>query len=308
MIAGAVLGCIILIALFLFWPTSRSSFHRINIVMATTPVSVWSWNKDDGTFDVIAIPSDTTIDSVHGYGKYSLEALWKLGFIDSKDSAIFSDSVSDALGIPLRWYAGASGEALEKIDHPVQYGRGFSSLSNTVGILLGRYRTNLPVGLFMSFAKALSSTRADDITFIDLSQKYVTYDEDLPDDTKRSVLETEALDVVLKGVFEDDRIRKEALSVAMYNTTQTPALANRAARLLANSGVLVLSVGNESQEVSRCQVQGDKSILSSQTAIVIAEILDCDRVPSKEERRTDLSVRVGTAYADLFVSRAKKDN
>ena len=303
--AGVVILLLLCIAaVFFLRPGKSVSLRRVNIVVASSPISVWSWDTLDNTFAVVSLPSEIVIDAVHGYGKYSLEAIWKLGFIEKPDASILSESLSDALGTVVPWYVGSTSQELAESTHPVAFGRELFSWMHVTGVLFGHYHTNIPPALFLSFSRALAGARADAIAFIDLSEKSVTRQEELPDNTKRNVLDPELLDVALKSVFEDDLIRKEGVSVAVYNTTKTPALGNRAARLLTSSGVLVIFVGNEEGEVSTCQLEGDTKALASKTASVIAEILDCRKVQATDMKRTDLTVRVGVNYAKQFVSRA----
>jgi hypothetical protein len=283
---------IVAFCLFIFNKPKVSSLQRVNIVLATSPITVWSWNKDDGSFIVISLPSDAVIDAIHGYGKYSLEALWKLGFIE--DATTLNSSLSYALGIPIQWYSGSEG--LPSVSDPVSYGREYFSLTH----IFGRRRTNIPLSLYISFSRALASARVDKIEFIDFTRKIVTYDEDIPDGSKRKVVDLERVDEVLKGIFEDSQIRKESISVAIYNSTQVPSLGNRAARLLTQSGILVVSVGNEDKEISQCEIEGTTHSLETKTASNISDILGCKRIPVTDQRRTDLTVKIGGRFASLF--------
>lgn len=294
----------VLVAISMVFIRSRSdrslSFRRLNIVLATSPVSVWSWDRNANTATIVLLPADTVIDATHGYGKYSLEAIWKIGSIEKKEDGLLSGSLSDALGVPIPLYFGEASENVPSNGDPVAYGKEAFSVRHIAGLLLGTYRTNIPLPTFIALTKAISAMHSSDITQIDLSRMTVSIEEELPDNSIRKVLDPIAVDAVLQGDFEDDAIREEAISVALFNTTQKASLGSRAARLLTNSGVLVVSVGNDEKEVSRCELEGEKSILETKTANFITSLFDCQKIPMSDQRHAELTVRIGSEFASMF--------
>jgi hypothetical protein len=106
-------------------------------------------------------------------------------------------------------------------------------------------------------------------------------------------------------MFENDVLRKEGLSVALYNTTSVPALGNRASRILTNAGILVVTVGNDEPAISQCEVAGSAKPLSSKTAAYMLGIFGCRKIVLQEGTRADLTIRLGSDYAKRFEASTK---
>lgn len=285
-----------------YWYTvgnSRSAVSRLNVVLATAPVTVWSWNTIDNTFAVLVIPAFVAVDAP-GYGRYALESLWRLGFIDKKGGSALSKSLESALAIPISRYAGEDRENLVSLSDPGSYGRRFFGLIRFPAAILTGGPTNMPLPSAVSFAWALWRAKADDVTVVDIGKQSPVGREELPDGSVRQYLDTERVDVLLKGALEDDRIRNEGLRVAVYNTTKTPNVGTAAARFLVNQGVLVVAVGNDEPQVDRCTMVTEKKLVKTTTVKVIAELFDCVVSESSGDQRADILVRLGTAYAARF--------
>ncbi len=285
---------------FLFFTRDSSTRNRVNVLVGTSPVSIWSWDKSDESFGISLLPANVSADSV-AYGRYTLEALWKLGFIDKKDGRVLARSLTDLMAISIPWFIG-EGEALVTSSDPAAYGRQTFSWRGLFPVIFGKRATNMPLGTWFSFSWALGRALPDGIRILDLVHQAPVASETLPDQSVREFLDPQRLDVVLKGRFEDEKIRQEAITVGVYNTTKTPALGTYAARLLTQEGVLVVAVGNHESEIQACTVEGSDVIVKSRTAEVIAELFDCIIVESEVQERVDLSVRLGTVFAQQFAS------
>lgn len=298
----AIVSIIAVVVIVVLVFPGRSSLSRVNFVVASSPVVVWSWDREAHTVTVVSLPANTDIDAVHGYGRYSLDALWRLGSIDPKAGALLSESVSDVLGLSNSFFIGDRSDTLPPAANPLLYGRKLFSLINLWRFLGIQYRTNIPLSLFISFSRELGGLHSDQLSYVDITQKIYRQEVDLPDGSKQYVLSPEQVDAAFAGVFEDDDIRKELLTVALDNTTQIPSLGNRAARLLAAVGVHVVSVGNDEPELHQCTVEGRERVLATKTARVIGEILNCQLHVAAGDAPTDLVVDIGTQFADRYKS------
>jgi hypothetical protein len=273
---------------------------RMTVVVASSPLSVVSWDTRTNSFDMLIIPSTYVVNATRGYGTYSLDALWKLGFMDKRGGSLLAESLSETLGVPVPWYIGEKAKETPAVADVIAYDKSLLSLTHSVSYVLSSYQTNIPFPLFVSFVRAFSSVSSEKISVIDFATKSISQKEDLPDGTVREVMNQEDIDRLLKGVFEDETIRKEGLSIAIYNTTSTPNLGNRAARLLSSYGMLVVSVGNNEKEVSDCTLFVDKGLDHAMTVRVIQELFSCRIEPNVQDKRADIEMYIGTQYADLF--------
>lgn len=299
--------CVIVVTFFsiLGLQNSGVASQRVNVVVATNPITVWSWNRVDNTFIVLSIPSDDVIDALYGYGNYSLDALWRLGFIDKKGGLLLSDSLSDTVGLPIDWYIGSKSLSLTNISDPLGYGKTLFSLTNIFSFMDRAYQSNMPMGLFIAFSQALTGARPDKINEINVGNLDVVNEVSLPDGESQKIISPDYLDHALGGVFESDIFRTEGLSVALYNTTHVPALGNRAARLLTNAGILVVTVGNDEQPIHQCDETGSTKSLSTNTARYITGLFHCRKIISSDGSRADLIIRLGNDFAKRFVASQK---
>lgn len=289
-VCAVILGLVVSAYFF-----TKTDFSRMTVVSIGDPVIVWSQDIQSKRFVTISIPANAEVDAVGGYGRYSLDALWKLGSIDSprwssrladasakrageagkKNGTLVSDSLEEALGISIPWYIDAS---------------------------RGRWlpRTNMPLLLLFSWLWRTRDIRPDQITTISLRPETALAFEDVPDGTKVAVVDPVRVDVLLGSLFEDERIRREHLSVTVYNTTDMPTLGSRVGRMLNHIGVFVVRVGNDSPPVDACTVSGEKAVIQSVTARTMASIFHC-QILERSSEAGDLDIRVGTRYQARFL-------
>lgn len=282
---------------------NKNVFRRVNIIVAASPMTVWSWDTKEDSFTMLIIPSQGVVEAVGGYGQYSLEALWKLGFIESRGGALLARSVEDVFGVPIPWYIGEGAGELSQETDAVLYGKRLFSLWSLPKFLLGGFRSNVPIRAFISLSTVLSRVRPDRIRQVDLREGNVTVSETLSDGSVQELFDPDRLEAVLAGVFEDDELRAEAIPVALYNTTAIPALGNRVARLLTTLGTLIVSVGNEHPEIRACELRGREEVLETKTARTISQLLGCERVVTVESQRADLVVLLGASIAARYAKK-----
>lgn len=265
------------------------------MVIVGDPVTVLSWDKKNNTFTILSLPSDTTIEAVHGYGQYSLESLWKLGDIEGKAGTVLAQSMEELLAVPLRGYIGGKNHTLLPKTDPRAIVKEIFSL----GLLNGTYATNISPASFWSLSWAISRSHPEDFRIIDLSTSVV--DRTLPDGSIVHMADTNRMDQKIGEGFEDEAIRKEAISIAVLNTTSVPSLGTRVARLMGHVGMLVITVGNDRPTIAGCTMHGVKKMLASQTARMVRELYGCEQKDQAEGDRADLTVRIGTVYQARFL-------
>ncbi len=286
--------CVLAVAVWILFPRAKNPLGRETYVLVSDPVIVASWSEVDRTLTLISFPADIAAEGTHGYGTYSLAAFWRLGEIDKKDGMVLSEIMSEALGIPITGYIGSKtgGNISQSV----------FSIKNIFGFLGGVYRTNIPLNTFISLAWMLDVERPDRVKTYDFTQDTaaVAGDSVLPDGSTVKILDPQRLDAQLNTIFEDESVRRESVTVAVYNTTGMPSLGNRIGRLLTNLGVSVVTVGNDTPEVNTCTVTGSEPILKSKSAKVIVSVLGCRSVVGKVSR-ADIILRIGKMYEKRFI-------
>jgi len=285
---SAILLILVAIGLWVLLGQRPGSLSRETVAVFGDPVIVWSWDTSQNTFTRIEIPANTYITAVEGYGTYSLASLWRLGQIEGKGGEIFTQSLEQALGIPIRQYIGWEEERIAASNSSAN----LLSLQFVWEYLHGRFRTNIPFRRFVRYSWSFTLGRGRNVFDINLGNRAVASDR-LPDGTPIRAIDTVRWDLLIGDTFEDETIRKEAVPVAVYNTTTIPALGERVARLLDHIGILVVAVGNEEGIPERCIVSGLKEHLTSETARRIAGLYRCDLRESLVRDRGDIVVRLG---------------
>lgn len=287
------------IAGLMWWWSVASTFptSRVTLLVVGDPMMVVSWNRDKKTVLLVTIPSATRIDATRGYGRYALDALWKLGELENRPSTVLLESTEDALGVPIPWYLRPPGTQLSA--DPIGILREMFSLQSVVSVLVGTTKTNISVPRFLALAGQARFVRANEVSTLDLSGAIGT--EQLADGTQEPAFVPEPLEALIGSDFEEAPLRAEGLTVAIYNTTETPILGQRAARMLSHAGTIVVSVGNEEPVRETCMVQGKKQLLSSATARFIRWYFGCTEVASEGVARADLLLYLGKDVENRYL-------
>jgi hypothetical protein len=159
----------------------------------------------------------------------------------------------------------------------------------------GTFTTNIPLSLFLAIAWRNSLGRLQPVAAFDIGNRALSAGT-LPDGTSIQIIDADRWDQIAANTFEDDLLRKEALPIAIYNTTARPALGNRVARILGHLGAHVVSVGNDEVIPERCIVAASKKLETSSTVRVIQSVLDCEYRTLEGQERADVVVRLGIGY------------
>ncbi len=272
---------------------------RMTVVLVGDPVTIVSRDATDGSFLVVSLPATAVVDSVHGYGQYSLESLWKLGSIEGKVGTVLSQSIEELFGVPVPWYVGRNNHTLVgKSSDPLTLVKSVFSVPAVLEFFRGAFVTNMSPREFLTFAWVFSQRKPDNVKIIDLARTLVS--RTLADGSSVLLADTNSVDQAVGNMFEDSAIRKEGLSVAVFNTTSVPSLGTRVSRMLSHAGELVVFVGNGRPTIGACLVTGGKKVLASRTAAFIAAQYGC-RKEEGTEPRADLTVRIGTDYQSRFL-------
>ncbi len=282
--------------------------ERLTVVIASNPIHILTVNTVDRTASVLRVPEDIAISGAYSLGKYPIASFWKMGGLDAQDRPLFARSVEQAFGIPVAGYIGKSYEKLFEGNDSIPLIRDIFSLRGISSFLFGTRVTNLSVFDVFSFYRTLSSVHDSDIKTLDIGASMSTYDEELPDGSTRSALDPLRIDVLIKNIFVQSSVRKEALSVRVINTTDVPELASAVSRQLSNSGVYVVQVESEDQSLQACEISGNSEASTSQTAKFISKILHCKIITDQVRQREDLVIRIGSDIGGLYTPRLRSKN
>lgn len=282
-----ILVLIVLLGVFFIWRIQQTP--RFTVALFSDPVVVWFWDGRGNRSVLVSFPSSAIVASAPGYATYSLSSLWKLGDLDPKDSTIFSQSLAETVGISVPWYIGSRGGA------GVGVMKDFFSFSGLMKYLSGSYRTNISPFLFTRMALIARTISNSTTVVVDADPALVR--TDLPDGSQAQRVDISALDSLIAHEFEDERVRREALPIGVYNTTSIATLGSRFARRLGHMGAIVILVDNSSADVtSVCEIHGRESALKSYTAERITEEFGCTHSREIDDyEEVDLAILLGEA-------------
>lgn len=259
---------------------------NLNFVMNTKPLSLVSYNPQDKKVTILTIPDTTLIDLPGGFGKWQARAIYELG-----GENLVKSSISQFFGIPIDGY---SSENL--VDH--FRGNPFSGIE-----VLSRLHSDLTGFELIRLKMSLLQVRFDKINRIDLLKLIVLDKEKLADGTEVFTADPIRLDSVM-GNFAESKIQSEHLSIAVFNATDKPLLAQMAKRLITNIGGNVIVTQNAPLKISKTYVEGEKSKtldrltqifdLGCQSRTRIGAGPKCDKIP-----RADLGL--GSLRAQIIV-------
>ncbi len=253
---GLILGLVLLSQIFKFaqvltspWTETKlaSSYNwdgdfNLNLVLRSKTIQLLSYNPKDEKITIIDIPDQTYLDVPGGLGNWLVSSIFGLGGDD-----LLKSSLSSFFGIPIDGYLDPVN--LEDLTDKNPFG---------ILSLLPKIKSDLaPIDLF-KIKMALSSVRFDKINKNDLEKMGLLDKASLADGTEVYTGDAFKLDS-LSSDLADPVIKSEHKTVAIFNSTTHPGLAQKAARLLNNIGADVIIVSNSDLKFDKTKVSGEKS-------------------------------------------------
>ncbi|MCL4382779.1 MAG: LytR C-terminal domain-containing protein [Patescibacteria group bacterium] len=301
-----LLGFILFLAFSFLKLTKESPFNkdsRSTIILATKPLLLLSF-EPGSDLTVISIPEKTYLEVNRGFGSYRLGAVWELGAMEGLRGKLLAETVGEFLGVPVDGWVGPKNGSWS-----VSFNReNFLQQKNELISL--RYLLK-PQELILSFQNLETNLNFVDLTRLWFSAKFTRFDKvkfvdlengpalntlTLADGTKVLTADQKLVDSLLVGLFKEQKIVQEHLTVEILNGTEKAGLANRLARLITNLGGDVVSVTNSQEKISRCQIKGKSQALESYTGQLLFKIYNCVKIADQNEARADLQVAIGQDY------------
>lgn len=231
-----------------FW----SGDFKINILIRAKGLSLLSFNPKDQKITMINIPKTTYLEVAHGFGKWQMDSIYDLG-----GAKLLKDTLVNLLGLPLDGILDFSGKYSEKSSSAIvsEVRKDPFSILNILPYL----KTDLTPFELIRLKVGLSGVRFDKIKQIDLEKETDSLQkEKLADGTDILTPDTIKLDAILSDMA-DPAILSEHKTIAIFNSTDHPGLAQKAARLITNIGGYVIITSNGQNRLKATQVLGEKS-------------------------------------------------
>jgi len=274
---------------------------RIGIAIVSNPTIVFSYDPVRSTLLALRIPSDTSVHVMRGYGAYPVSSLWKLDSMDKRGGTIYTETLEETIGIPVRFFIRPVEEDIGSEKPIEEQMNDVFSLSSCLRLFFSN-RTNIPLWLLLELSRVVPGLRPTETVFFDFAHESVFADGTLPDETPRKAIDPDQLALLLGTYAEDANIRKENLRIAVYNTTETSGLAQRVARILESTGFHVVTVANRQvNQLAQCVIQGNQETLKTHSVQTLRWLYGCSIEGQQDESQSDVTLIIGSDYEKRFL-------
>ena len=230
---------------------------RLTLAVASRPVRVISFSPQEQSLGFLTFADNTYLEAIHGYGNYLLESIYPLGELEGKGGggALLAKSLQENLGLVIDGYISIPNSEFRIQNSESEAKGGFIGI--VVSLLKNQGETNLNRWDLIRLWWEAGKVRKDKINLVNLDKP----------------LDPERLEGIIGPYFLDEKIREEALTIAVLNTTNQPGLAAQQARIIKNLGGRIVSLGDAADE--KCQIRSARKNKESQTVKRLAQIFGC---------------------------------
>lgn len=229
----------------------------LNLVIKMDTTYLLSYQPVGKELTIIKFPADIYMDVPFNFGKWSMRSIYDLGQAEKPPMGpqLLRDSINTSFDILVDGYL-ILGDSTRSLPDLINSERG----SILPGIdILSKAKTDLNLMEFFKIWWAIKDVRSDKIEIIDLEKSNLTQWLLLPDGSRVIALDEVKLDQLEVDRFATDKIKKEGLSIGIYNATDFPGLAEKAARILTNMGGKVIFTSNASEKVDKSTILAKNS-------------------------------------------------
>jgi hypothetical protein len=241
------------------------------------------------------------------YGTWKLGSIYQLGQEEHPQIGIklLKMSLSSMVGQPI------DGVIISNQEENPQ--KVIESLrQNPVALLLffTQIKTDLRPSDTFKYILSLSTIRPDKIEFIDLEKSSITKSQLLPDSSRVLGVDTIRFDLFVREKMADPVILEEGKSIAVFNATEHPGLAQEAARIITNLGGNVIITGNSESILDKSTIvskDNQKGVTYTRLAEVFAPKCLKTKCVSQNEKitnsRAQVNVILGEDYYKIWYLR-----
>jgi len=244
----------------IFSPWQSSTTHRnylwqgdfnVNLAVKAKNISLLSYSPQNQQITVLEIPQNSYLEVANGFGKWELRSVFDLG-----GDKLLKDTMVNLLGLPIDGYLRLTDKysQLEIASLLEQLRKDPFVLIS----LLSYLKTDLTPFELIRLKLGLAGVRFDKIKQIDLEKTDLFQKDQLADGTQILTPDSVRLDSIVSQMAEPS-LQSEHKTIAIFNSTSHPGLAQKAARVVANIGGDVIITSNGQNKFATTVVSGEKS-------------------------------------------------
>lgn len=229
----------------------------LNLVVKMDTPYLLSYQPSSKELTIIKFPSDIYMDVPFNFGKWPMRSIYDLGQAEKPPmgATLLRDSINHSFDILADGYI-IFNDNDKNLPDLINDERG-SLLPGTD--ILSKVKTDLKLTEFFKIWWAIKEVRSDKIKIINLEKSELTSWLLLPDGSRVIALDEIKLDKFEQDNFENKDIKKEGLSIGIFNATDFPGLAEKAARVLTNMGGKVIFTQNAPDKVNKSTILAKQS-------------------------------------------------
>ncbi|OGE42830.1 hypothetical protein A3B45_01150 [Candidatus Daviesbacteria bacterium RIFCSPLOWO2_01_FULL_39_12] len=275
---------------------------NLNLVIQTSSTSILNFNPQEEKALIVSLPDNLYLDVPGGYGSWMLGSIYNLGESTQKGQGpkLIKTALSSLFGIPIDGYLRLENhQNYPQIENLIEEIRQnpFSGMS-----LFTKISSDLTPLELMRLKLGLIKVRFDKINYLDLTNLAVLDTKSLADSTTVFMADSAKLDTIFTS-FIDPKIRAENLSIAVFNATDYPQLAQKAKRIIANLGGNVIIVSNYPKQLKKTIIWGEESASLKRLTQIFSPCRekDCDKIDFPEtSSRAQINIFLGEDFAQAF--------
>lgn len=288
---------------------SWDGHSTLNLVVKSQELFVLSFNPQAKTLNVIRIPDDTYFEVPFNFGRWPARSIYDLGQAEKPPlgSALLKATVTASFGLPVDGYLVPLGSSAQLPAEGVLEKLRKEPLA---GLQLLRYsRSDLSFLEMMHFWWEIRGVRNDKVKVTNLGESAITKSLLLADGSRVLGIDSLRLDQFLSDQIHDARLEEDDLTIGIYNATDHPQLAEKAARMVTNLGGRVIFTSNASLLRQDSLVLGRASYTGIRLAQVFAPFCLKDPCISPEgdplisSSRAEINIVLGE---DFFLKTAHR--
>lgn len=295
-----VLGWAVRLGQTLFSPWQGSSSSKnyswesefnINLLIKSKDIALFSYNPTDKKITVVKVPDETLLDVPYGFGKWQARAVYNLGEASDKGEGnkLLKDSLVVFFGLPIDGFIQFQSELGDKnSEEIVEFIR--QNPLNVFG-LMPNIKTDLTLWELVKLKLEVAEVRFDKVKYIDLVSLGLLDEDNLADGTKVYLPDPIKIDSI-SSQLTDPVLVSENKTIAVFNSTKQPQLAQTGARIIENLGGNVIITANSEELLEKSKVIGVKSQTLKRLSQIFNEGMEGESITS----RADINVMLGEDF------------
>lgn len=274
---------------------------NLNVIIIGETVALLSFNPTDKTATLINIPNNTYLNVPKGFGLWQLRAIYPLGQQNNPPNGnlLLEGALQGLFGVPIDGTLEFKSEEMKNMS-PEEILEYLKTNPFNVFYYYG-LQSDLTPWELIQLKFYLPQVRFDKIKIIDLLDTNVLDETLLADNTQVFVPDEIKVDDVLQNFIETE-IRSENKSIAIFNATSHPGLAQKAGRIVKNLGGNIIFTTNSKEKIDKTIVLGENSFtfekLEQIFGLECSSGTNCDKISDQEvnSSRADINIVLGEDF------------